>query len=103
MSNDWIYGEYKGEVDLIDANAQYAFAVLDVEKIDDEHNSPLVQIRLTNEQFQNFGEGDKVTFTLTRKDDGGESEASLIYLDDRIVNPQNIWIKDLEVKEDTCR
>jgi hypothetical protein len=92
MSNEWIYGEYKGTVDLIDRGEKGPWALLDAEKLDDDHNTPLVQVGLTEEQFAALNEDDEVTFRLSRAD--GASEAYLIYNDDT-EQPYDIHLSDL--------
>jgi len=77
MSNEWIFGEYRGTVNLIDRGDKGPWALLDAEKLDDDHNTPLVQVGLTEEQFTMLKEDDDVVFKLTRAD--GQSEAYLIY------------------------
>jgi len=93
MSNEWIYGEYKGIVDLIDRGDKGPWALLDAEKLDDDHNTPLVQVGLTEEQFQMLNEDDEVMFKLSRAD--GASEAYLIYNDDT-EQPYDIHLSDLK-------
>ena len=93
MSNEWIYGEYEGVVDLVDRCEKGPWALLDAEKLDDDHNTPLVQVGLTEEQFKMLEEDDKVTFKLTRAHEG-QSEAYLIYNDDT-EQPYDILLTDL--------
>ena len=81
MNNEWIFGEYKGIVDLIDRGEKGPWALLDAEKLNDDHNTPLVQVGLTEEQFIALSEDDDVTFMLTRAQEG-DTEAYLIYSDD---------------------
>ena len=92
MSNEWIFGEYKGTVNLIDRGDKGPWALLDSEKLDDDHNTPMVQVGLTEEQFTMLNEDDDVMFRLTRDD--GDHEAYLIYSDDT-EQPYDIRLTDL--------
>jgi len=93
MSNEWIFGEYEGTVDLVDRGEKGPWALLDAEKLGDDHNTPLVQVGLTEEQFSMLHEDDKVTFKLERAKEG-EAEAYLIYNDDT-EQPFDIHLTDL--------
>ena len=92
MSNEWIFGEYKGTVNLIDRGEKGPWALLDAEKLDDDLNTPMVQVGLTEEQFTMLKEDDDVVFKLTRDD--GQSEAYLIYNDDT-EQPYGIHLSEL--------
>ena len=87
MSRAWIDGEYTGTVNIIDRGDKGPWALLDAEKLDDDHNTPLVQVGLTEEQFSMLHEDDEVTFKLSRIN-MGEPEAFLIYAD-----PENDFMK----------
>jgi hypothetical protein len=92
MNNEWIFGEYKGTVSLIERGDKGPWALLDAEKLDDDLNTPMVQVGLTEEQFTMLKENDDVVFRLTRDD--GQSEAYLIYNDDT-EQPYDIRLVDL--------
>ena len=79
MSNEWVYGEYTGVIDLIEQDGDKGpWALLDAQKTDDCNNCPLVQIGISQEQFDALSEDDDVSFTLTNPDEG-DVEAFLIY------------------------
>lgn len=80
MNNEWIYGEYTGIIGVIDRGDKGPWALLDAEKLNDDLNTPLVQVGLTEEQFAMLSEDDNVIFTLSRAEEG-QAEAFLIYAD----------------------
>lgn len=97
MNNEWIYGEYTGTVDIIDRGDKGPWALLDAEKLNDDLNTPLVQVGLTEEQFLMLHEDDEVKFTLSRVQQG-QAEAYLIYADpenDFMEQNHNIHLTDL--------
>lgn len=95
MSNEWIYGEYKGVVDLINEDGHNGpWILLDSEKMDDGDNHPLVQAGISYEQAKKLKEDDDVLFTLSRKDDGG-APAYLIYQQEETEITDGIYISSL--------
>ena len=95
MSNEWIYGEYKGTVDIIETGDDGPWALLDAEKINDPDNAPLVQVRITDELYNQLNEDTEVTFTLTSITDSGE-ECDVIYQDE-VDEINDVAIIDLKV------
>lgn len=95
MSNEWIYGEYKGFVDLVDIGEEGPWALFDCQKVDDEQNTPLVQLRIDRETFEMLNEDDNVTFTLTREEEGLD-EVDVIYQDE-VGEIDGVYIKNLKV------
>jgi len=82
MSNEWVYGEYTGIINLIEEDGTKGpWVLLDAQKTDDHHNCPLVQAGISQEQFDELKEDDDVVFTLTNPDEG-DIEAYLIYQED---------------------
>ena len=95
MSNEWIYGEYKGTVDIVETGDDGPWALLDAEKINDPDNAPLVQVRITDELYNQLNEDTEVTFTLTSITDSGE-ECDVIYQDE-VDEINDVAIIDLKV------
>jgi len=91
MSNQFA-GKYKGVVDLIDRGDKGPWALLDAERFDDETDTPLVQVGLTEEQFAALAEDDDVEFELGNN---GVNEAYLIYSDET-EQPDDLFIVDIK-------
>lgn len=99
MSNEWVYGKYTGTVGIIDRGDKGPWALLDAEKLNDDLNTPLVQVGLTEEQFLMLSENDEVVFTLSRAQTD-QAEAYLIYADpENDFMDQNYHIHLTELKK----
>ena len=92
MNDEQIFGEYVGIVDLVGVGELGPWALLDAEKVGDTSNTPMLQIGLTKEQFDNLKEDDDVKFQLTPS---GDNEAYMIYNDEGD-QPEGVYIINFE-------
>ena len=63
-TNEELIGNYTGIIDIIDINDKGPWALIEAEQVDDPTNIPMIQVKLSQDQYNELKENYEVSFEL---------------------------------------